>query len=165
MKKSSLFLVGAIVLAMAVSSCKDNFQEGPDPTPVPIEHKTVLNFNIDWPANEIENFALSTVVYRNGANYETSHSSIITIYDNFSQNISVTIPDSLRGRNCEMSFFVGYFHNGLGSAAELIRNVNFSSEDTTYLGNIGFSDYYWYTHPTLFVVIVPDNIKLYASNK
>lgn len=162
MKKLLFFLVGTIVFAMMIS-CQDDFQE-PNPTPpTPVEHKAVLNFNIDWPINEINGIAVAKINHREGSSTEYwNFTTLQEIFDDFSQNVSIVIPDSLRGKTCEMLFYVSYSHEDYGYSAQLIKEVSFSSGDTTYLGNIGFSNYNWYTHPPLIVVIEPDNTKYYS---
>lgn len=161
MKKMLFFIVSAIVLTMMVS-CKDDFQE-PDPAPVPVEHKTVLNFNVDWQAfSELDAISVGKINHREGEEY-WDRTTFLDIYENFSQNISIVVPDSLRGTTCEMLFSVSYTYEGCGHSAQIVREVSFSQQDTTFLGNIGFSNYEWHTHPPLLVVIVPDNIKHYAS--
>lgn len=169
MKKSSLFLVGAIALAMAVSSCKDDFQE-PDPTPpTPTEKKMVLNLNIDFPSfGGVVGFYAGTITSREGLNYNIGDQFIDINPDDqeWKENLSVTLPnylDSLRGKTCEIIFMVEYMYEGALWTAELIREVTFSTLDTTDLGNVGFSNYEWFTHPPLRLVIVPDDIKQYAS--
>ena len=155
------FIVSAIVLTMMVS-CKDDFQES-NPTPVPVEHKTVLNFNVDWQAfSELDVISVAKINNRVGREYYDA-TVIMEIYENLSQNISVVIPDSLRGTTCEMLFFVHYTFEGCGYAAEIVREVDFSSQDTTFLGNVGFSNYEWHTRPPLEVVIVPDGTMFYAT--
>ncbi len=161
MKKMLFFIVSAIVLTMMVS-CKDDFQE-PNPTPVPVEHKTVLNFNVDWQAfSELDAISVAKINHREGNEY-WDRTTIMEIYQNIPQNISMIIPDSLRGTTCEMLFCVHYTFEGCGYGAEIVREVNFSSQDTTFLGNVGFSNYEWHTRPPLEVVIVPDGTKYYAS--
>lgn len=163
MKKLLFFLASAIALTMMVS-CEDNFQE-PNPTPpTPVEHKTVLNFNLDWPLEEVTVLAVMKINHREGTSSEYWDATTLTeIYDDFSQNVSIVIPDSLRGKTCEMWFFIDYSHEDRGYSAQLVKEVTFSSqEDTTYLGNVGFSNYNWYTHPPLVLVIEPDNTKYYS---
>lgn len=161
MKKMLFFIVSAIVLTMMVS-CKDDFQE-PDPTPVPVEHKTVLNFNVDWQAfSELRAISVAKINHREGNEY-WNRTTIMEIYQNIPQNISMIIPDSLRGTTCEMLFCLSYIFEGCGHSAEIVREVNFSSQDTTFLGNIGFSNYEWHTRPPLEVVIVPDGTMIYAT--
>lgn len=159
MKKLLFFLVSAIALTMMVS-CEEDFQE-PNPTPPTPIKKTVLNLNIDWPLDEVTGISVSKINHREGTDYY-DRTNLIEIFDGFSQNVSIVIPDSLRGKTCEILFYVRYSHEDCDHSAQLIKEVVFSSGDTTYLGNIGFSNYDWYTNPPLLVVIEPDNTKYYS---
>lgn len=169
MKKLLLLVIIAIALITAVS-CKDNFEEtNSTPTPTPVEKKDILNANIDFPEFEnVISFCASKLESREGLNYVIEYGFIDFYNGNaeWKQDISVTLPDyaELRGKTCEIVFAVRYMYEGVIQRAELVRSVTFSETGTTNLGNIGFSNYEWRTHPPLLRVVVPD-LKLYASGK
>jgi hypothetical protein len=129
----------------------------------------VLNLNIDFPSFEnVYGFYAATITPREGLNYNAVDEfiSICTYDQGWGENLSITLPNYvsfLRGETCEIQFLVSYQYEGVSRTAALVRTVTFSETDTTNLGNVGFSNYEWFTHPPLSLVIVPDDIKQYAS--
>lgn len=172
MKRLLLLLAMSAIALIALVSCKDNFEEinpNPNPDPTPVEQKDILNVNVDFPGFEnVISFCCGTLLSRQGLNCNLGEQ--IMELDNskaeWRQTLSITLPQylNLRGKTCEIMFVVRYIYEGVIQRAELVRNVTFSDTGVTNLGNIGFSNYEWRTHPPLLRVIVPDNLKLYASN-